>query len=254
MSPAHSGLAGQSDYTSSLPLVLLPGTLCNDQVFATMLACLHKCLPDLTALVVRFDCCDSLDAATAYVLQHTPERFALLGFSLGGIVALHVAAAAPKRVRGIALLDSTASPVPEAQRQLRLAQTAEAHAIGLRSFLEQYLWSIYVAESRQGDLALQEVMHQMATSLGLETLQRQTKLALSRPDTRPLLRSLSMPALILAGEEDYVCPPDGQRALAAALPDATLEMVPDAGHFAVMEKPDVVAAHVAAWFHTLARW
>lgn len=73
------------------------------------------------------------------------------------------------------------------------------------------------------------------------------------PDARSLLRSLGMPTLILAGEGDRLCLPEEQAALATALPNATSAMVPEAGHLALLERPDVVAMHVAAWFHTLAR-
>lgn len=253
MRAAHHGLTGGPDEASSLPLVLLPGTLCDHRVFAPMLACLRHDVPGLTAQVLRFDSCDSIAAAATHILQRAPEHFALLGFSLGGIVALHVAAGAPERVRGIALLDSTMAPVPESQRGDRQAQAAQAHRIGLRSYLEQHLWPIYVGATRQGDVTLQNEMHQMAASLGVKAYQRQTDLALNRPDAQSLLRTLLMPALVVAGEEDRVCPPEAQRILAAALPHATLAIVPEAGHFAVMEKPDVVAAHVAAWFNTLAR-
>ncbi len=238
---------------SSLPLVLLPGTLCDDRVFVPMLACLRKSLPGLDAHVVELGSCDSVAAAVARVLQHVPEHFALLGFSLGGIVALHVAAASPERVRGIALINSTALPVAESQRDARRVQAAQVHLIGLRAYVEEHLWPTYVAETRLGDVTLRDHLYQMASAIGVEALGRQTESALNRPDAFPLLHSLSMPALVIAGEEDRVCSLTGQQALAAALPNATLAVVPDAGHFAVMEKPDAVAAHVAAWFDTLAR-
>jgi len=218
-----------------------------------MLACLRQQLPGLYAQFLAFDHCDTVAAAAAHLLSHAPEHFALLGFSLGGIVAMHAAAAAPGRVRGLALLGTTTLPVPASQHGDRRAQAAQAHGIGLRSFLEQHLWPKYVASRLQSDIALQDDLYAMAAAVGTDALQRQTELALNRPDARPLLPSLGMPTLVLAGEEDQVCPPEGQHALAAALPDATLAMVPEAGHFAPLEKPDVVAAHVAAWFNTLAR-
>jgi pimeloyl-ACP methyl ester carboxylesterase len=87
----------------------------------------------------------------------------------------------------------------------------------------------------------------MAATVGSETLVRQTDLALSRSDSRAHLTSLVMPSLVLAGLDDALCPPDVQREMAAALPDAVLALIPDAGHFAPLERPLAVARHVAAW-------
>lgn len=251
--PANSVSPGRSDDASSLPLVLLPGTLCDGRVFAPMLARLRNDVPGLVAKVLRIDGCQTMTDLVPYVLRQAPERFALLGFSLGGIAALHIAAHAPQRVLGLALLDSTALPVPEAHHASRRARAAQAHQLGLRSYLEQQLWPLYVAAASDGNAALREEMHRMASALGVAALERQTELAINRPDARPLLHSLAMPALVLAGDEDRLCPPEAQQALAGALPNATLAIIPDAGHFALMEKPDTVATHVAAWFHTLAR-
>ena len=243
----------RGDGASRLPLVLLPGTLCDERVFTPMLACLQKSIPGLTGHVLIIDRYSTMAELVEEILRRAPERFALLGFSLGGIAALALAAKAPERVRGLALLDSTALPVPQAQVADRRAQVAQARQLGLRLYLEQHLWPAYVAAACLGNTALRDQLQQMAASLGIEALQTQTELALRRPDARTSLASLTMPALVLAGEEDRLCPPEGQRALVAALPNATLAMVPGAGHFALMEKPDTVAAHVAAWFHTLAR-
>ncbi len=251
--PAEAVPLARSDPASTLPLVLLPGTLCDERVFAPMLACLQSHIPGLHSHVFKTDRYSTMAELVEGILRHAPEHFALLGFSLGGIAALPIAAAAPERVRGLALLDSTALPVPEAQVADRRAQIAQASHLGLRTYLDQHLWPQYITAAHPSNTALREQLHQMAASLGLEALHRQTELALTRPDARPLLPSLTMPAFVLAREEDRRCPPDVQHALAAALPNAVLAIVPGAGHFALMEKPDTVAAHVAAWFHSLAR-
>ena len=217
-----------------------------------MLACLRSHLRGLNAQVLQFDGCDSVAAAATHILEQPRITSRCPGSRWAGLPPC-TSGAAPERVPAVALLESTALPVPEALWEVRRAQAARARYIGLRSYLEQHLWPDYVAETPLGYVALLDEMRGMAASLGIETYLRQTDLALSRPDARPLLPSLHMPALVVAGDEDRVCPPGVQQALAAALPHATLAMLPGAGHFAVMEKPDVVAAHVAAWFHTLAR-
>ena len=93
----------------------------------------------------------------------------------------------------------------------------------------------------------------MAESLGHAVFAQQTELALSREDYRSRLATVACPALVLAGAQDKVCPPAAQRELAAALRDCTCVMLPGAGHFALLENPDEVAAAVAAWFHTVER-
>ena len=46
-----------------------------------------------------------------------------------------------------------------------------------------------------------------------------------------------MPTLVLVGEDDAITPPDEARGMAGALPDARLEVIPDAGHLAPLENP-----------------
>ena len=64
-------------------------------------------------------------------------------------------------------------------------------------------------------------------------------------DLRPRLGEITVPALVVAGEHDWVCPPSAARALAAGLPRATLCVVPDAGHFTFAEQPGRFRAALA---------
>src|SRR5437667_197676 len=59
----------------------------------------------------------------------------------------------------------------------------------------------------------------------------------ARPDSSDLLPGVQVPALVVVGEDDGVTPPDQAEAMAAALPRATLERIPDAGHLSAMEDP-----------------
>ncbi len=61
-------------------------------------------------------------------------------------------------------------------------------------------------------------------------------------DLTPILPDVQAPTLIVAGEEDRMFPPERSRALAAAIPNARLEIVPGAPHGMVVERPFDVAA------------
>lgn len=234
------------------PLVLLPGTLCDARVFTPMLRELHTIMPGLQATVSPTHLASSLDAAAADVLAAAPPQFALLGFSLGGIIALEVASIAAERLLGLALLGSTAMPVPPELHASRRAAMQHARQKGMASYVTEHLWPRYVCTETLADANLRQQIEDMAKTLGHAALERQAEIAFSRRDQRHLLPNLTMPALVLAGEEDDFSGPAAQTALAEGLPNHTLALIAGAGHFVPMEKPRIVAAHVAAWLHTVA--
>ncbi len=233
------------------PLVLLPGTLCDERVFAPLLARLRQTFPQLDATVLLTTHCDTMRAAAELILAVAPQHFALLGFSLGGIIALEVALLAPERVLGMALLNVNAAPAPPHLHSQRREAVVQAQAVGHGHYVREQLWASYVAPAAQQDLALQGLIAAMAQDLGHTAYHHQTEAALARRDYRPLLSTLTMPTLVQAGERDLVCPSDAQHQLASAMPNAQFTLIPNAGHFALLEQQDTAATSVAAWFHDI---
>ena len=60
-----------------------------------------------------------------------------------------------------------------------------------------------------------------------------------RPDSTPDLPGLAVPALVIHGEDDQLIPSSEAEAMAAALPEAELVIVPGAGHMVNLEQPAV---------------
>lgn len=225
----------------ALPLLLLPGTLCDARVFAPLTAR----LPGLAPIVGDMHGAISVAALAERLLETAPPRFALLGFSLGGIVSIEMAARAPERVAGLALISSNARDVPVQLHAARRAVVQDAASVA--TLVRETLWPSYVATARQDDAALRALIMAMAQDCSCEAATRQTEVALSRIDSRARLAGLAMPALVLAGDQDAVAPPELQRELAAGLPDAQLVLIPAVGHFAPLEAPDACADAVLAW-------
>jgi 3-oxoadipate enol-lactonase len=68
-----------------------------------------------------------------------------------------------------------------------------------------------------------------------------------RPDATPQLSRANVPALVIVGEEDGITPVAEARALANALPEATLAVLPGAGHLSNLEAPDAFHAALLPW-------
>ena len=87
----------------------------------------------------------------------------------------------------------------------------------------------------------------MAESTGKDAFLRQQTAIMGRPDSRPHLRAIACPTLVLAGREDQLTPPELQLEMADAIPDATLVLVPRCGHLAPLERPEAVTRQLLAW-------
>jgi pimeloyl-ACP methyl ester carboxylesterase len=223
------------------PLVLLPGTLCDERVFGPAL----KKLPATTFLAPDWHGMNSTAQVAENLLSALPSRFAIAGFSLGAIVALEMAARAPERIAGLALINATARDVPLdrfAERRL-----AAVSVQSNRHHVEKELWDSYVAPHRLDDAALKAVIGDMAQDSPEDALVRQTEIALSRVDSRERLPQIAVPCTVIGGAEDRVAPPYLQEEIAGLLPDAVLEIIPGAGHFALLEDPAACARALSAW-------
>lgn len=226
-----------------VPVLLLPGTLCDRLVWEEVAAR----LPARTILHGSMLGARSAASLAAGLLARAPPRFALAGFSLGGIVALEMIAQAPERVDRLALVDTTPLPDPAANAAERRDAADRAAEIGLARHIAEDFWPLYVAAGRAGDASLLARVTAMAEACGIDAYSDQCEVAIDRADSRPRLGGIGVPTLVLCGAEDRLCPPAIHREMACAIPGAALAVIGDAGHFALMEKPEAVAAHMRIW-------
>jgi 2-succinyl-6-hydroxy-2,4-cyclohexadiene-1-carboxylate synthase len=180
------------------------------------------------------------------VLAQAPESFALCGYSMGGRVALHVALAAPERVRRLVLVSSTAGIEDPAEREqrrqadARLADRLEARP--LEEFIERWrAQPLFAGESLEaGRLAREDQRRNRPDALASALR------GLGTGEMQPLwdrLAELSMPVSVLVGERDRKFRALGRR-MVDRLADGTL-LVLDGGHALALENPAAVARALA---------
>lgn len=177
-------------------------------------------------------------------------RAVWVGWSLGGVFALHAALARPGCVRGVALL--CASPrfvcdtAPGSDWPFGMSTALfDAFAAGLRNdwrgTVERFvaLEAFGTEDARQTTRALRSALFArgepsaQVLADGLDLLQS--------TDLRAQLGGLTMPSLWLAGRRDRVVDPRAMRAAADLAPAARFEQVAHAGHAPFLTHPDVVA-------------
>ncbi|MFN8061796.1 MAG: alpha/beta fold hydrolase [Vicinamibacterales bacterium] len=179
------------------------------------------------------------------------ERVALAGLSMGGYVALALAKLAPERLRALVLVDTRAeSDTPEG-RETRTRMQQLALAEGARAIADAWIPKLVgptTLESRPAVLttlrAIIEPTSPTAIADALETLK-------TRPDSRPLLPFITVPTLVVVGEEDGLTPVAMSEAMHRRLPHATLVVIPQAGHLASLERPQAFNEALTAFLATL---
>lgn len=228
---------------TELPLVLIGGTLCTARLWQPVVDRLALS----SVICVSLTGADSAPKAAQRLLQNLPPRFLLAGFSLGAIVALQIAADAPERLAGLALLSvNPLADAPENATSRREAVRA-ARDQGLAEWIAANLWQKYVAPERLADASLKAAIGQMAQESGPDTFARQTEIAITRRDNRAALSALACPVIIINGAHDPICTPHHHQLASASAPRARQITVPSAGHFVVLEAPDDVAMPLRQW-------
>jgi len=226
------------------PLLLLPGTLCDERLWAHQV----NHLADISEpQVVPVGTDASLGALAERILQTAPPSFALAGLSFGGILAFEILRQAPERVTHLALLDTNARADTEAGSQAKHEQLALASSVGLEPLLREKLMPLYLAPGNLHDQTLVQTIVDMAVSNGIDVFRNQVEAVIHRPDSLAGLGSIRCPTLVLCGQQDVLCPPERHEEIAAQIPGATLRIVENCGHMSTLEQPQVVSSAMRQW-------
>ena len=225
------------------PLVLLPGLLCDGELWRHQVATLADVAePSVVDLTRHHD----LAAMARHVLAEAPETFALAGLSMGGYLAQEIMRQAPDRVERLALLDTSA----RADTQERMSQGRDLMTLAQRGAFKGVtprLLPDLIHPDRLGDRALTEAVLAMAGRVGREAFLRQQAAIMHRPDSRRDLGAIHCPTLVLCGRQDALTPLAVHEEMAEKVPHATLVVVEDCGHLAPLEQPHAVSAVLRYW-------
>jgi pimeloyl-ACP methyl ester carboxylesterase len=199
----------------------------------------------------RFCVEDLADDLVAVLDAEGAARAVLVGTSLGATAAALVALRRPERVRGLVLMSATPHAATRRDRLLRFGPLAAVvGAIGpglvMRAIVGELLGASYRA--REGTSAAASAIR--ATPRG--DLARSIRAWAGRPALLERLPGVTAPTRVVAGAEDTACPLRFAEAIAAAIPGATLTVVPGAGHTLQLERPAAVAAAIETLLGELA--
>lgn len=221
--------------------MLLPGMNCSQRLWAAV----AEQLPRGTEVVHEVLDDAHLDDCVDGLLARLPQRFALAGLSLGGIVAMAITRKAPERVARLCLA-STNPHAPSARQRAGWAAQLERLAGGATARdLQVELLPLLHHPAAGPDIVAQTLA--MSDEVGEARLARQLELQSTRIDERAGLRRITVPTLVLAAADDALCPLDRHEEINALVPGSRLTVLPETGHLSPLERPDRVVSEIDEW-------
>ncbi|MES0883534.1 alpha/beta fold hydrolase [Roseibium sp. SCP14] len=217
------------------PIVLVPGLLCTEALFAPQIAA----FADRPIMVANHRDHDSITDIAAHLLEQAPERFSLIGLSMGGYVAMEIMREAPERVSKLALLNTNprADTAEQTKRRKFLIELTRKKGFGKVPHL---LYPGFVHERNEENETLKSAVVDMARETGAEAFIRQQTAVFGRRDSRPRLGEISCPSLVMVGDGDRLTPVDVAREIHRHIPGSELSVIADCGHLSTLEAPEEV--------------
>jgi 3-oxoadipate enol-lactonase len=179
---------------------------------------------------------DDLEAVLADVCGDEPTL--VVGISLGGMIAQHLALRHPRRVAGLVLAATTPGPPHGHLPPVEFLGELGRAMLGDREALEALRLRLVDARTleRTPDLFERWDREALAEPTSLRGMLGQLAAA-SLHSTGHRLHRITCPIEIVTGDGDGIIPPENSEVLARLLPDAILTVVPDAGHAFPLDAP-----------------
>ncbi len=181
------------------------------------------------------------------------ERAALCGMSMGGYVAMACWREYADRVAGLVLCDTRATPDSDEQKLKRDEGVALVQSAGVAALAATQIPGLIGKRSRGSNPMLVEWMTQMMERQSAAGVIAALGAMRERPDSIPLLATVTVPTLIVVGDEDVLTPVSDSRRMLEALPTAAhgrLDIIAGAGHASCVERPATVTRSISDFLET----
>ena len=174
------------------------------------------------------------------------------GLSMGGYVALSLVARYPERFRALMLMNtrSTADSFSAAEDREALARRVEQSGKA-NAAVEAMIPKLFAPASYVSHAETIREIEEHALRANPEGLANTLRGMAARPDRTAGLAQINVPTLVLAGADDQLIPLEESKRMAALIPKARLEVIPDAGHLAPIENPTATNAVILSFLRSV---
>ena len=167
-------------------------------------------------------------------------RATFVGCSIGGYILFEFWRKLRERVTALVLCDTKASPDTPEARANRLESAEQVLERGTERFVDGMLEKLLGESTRRNRPDIADKARRMMLKTSKEGIATAQRGMAERPDSAPTLATISVPTLVIAGEEDTAVPMAEMQALHRGIRGSEFRTVPRAGHYAPFERSEDV--------------
>ncbi len=197
---------------------------------------------------------DDYAGSVIALMNHLAIRSAVLvGLSMGGYVAFALWRQAADRCRGLILADTKSGADAADVRAGREKMLALVGSRGAAAVAEAMIPKLLAARTRVEQPDVMSRVRELIAAQSAEGIAAAIVRLRDRPDSTALLAGITVPALVIVGEDDELTPPAEAERLQAGLVNCGLERIVGAGHLSNMETPAIFDAALERFLRTIPR-
>lgn len=177
--------------------------------------------------------------------KFAPDKFTLIGFSMGGYIALEMFNHFAHKIEKLILINSAAKIISE-KGQIERERSLALINKGKFDFLISLIFKNSIHGTYKHD-SLLPIAQEMANEVGADNYVKQLNAILNKPDHSALLSKITCPTLLLASKQDNIMPNERSEHLAEHIKNSELIYIEDCGHLATLEQPEMVNQILENW-------
>ena len=226
-------------------IVLMPGMMCNQDVFFHQINVLENFF---NVIVIEFNEHRDIELGVKNLASNLPNKFHLLGHSMGGIVAMELVKQHSKRVLSLALLNTNPYEEKQELKDRRNKTLKELDSLDLISLMKSdYISRYFPDDCRDKNKLIQQCVD-MASKLDKKVFYNQSVALRDRKDQTFILENLNCKTLIICGERDEMCPVSYHSNMNKMIKSSDLIVLEDVGHMPMLECPQKLNNYLKNFF------
>ncbi|WP_262692401.1 alpha/beta fold hydrolase [Kordiimonas aestuarii] len=223
------------------PLYLIPGTMCDARLWAPV--AVH--LPEAEIRHCDYAGSETMEAMLDALLDQAPAGPChLVGFSLGGYLAMLIAIKHPTRFKSLVVIATSPYGLSDGEKALRQRNAEMLTRLTYRGMSKTRLKQ-FVHTDNLEDKTITGTILQMERDMGQQELIRQLLAPINRPDMTEELRALAIPVHFIMAEDDAMVPFEAVEKFTTRSANITLHKVTGSGHMMPFEVPAELAKIIA---------